>query len=172
MNEINNLEAKRNQFKIFVAYAREDVEFLNQVRKHFSPLELSSQAQIWYDGKILPGEEWEQAISDNIRKADLILLLISPDSIASNYFFNKEVKNALEQHDKGTTSVVPFIIRHCNWEITPLKKLQALPKDGIPVSSWEDHDEAYKDAVQQISELITNHNIKKDVIKQKFKKQK
>jgi len=107
-----------NLFKIFIAYSREDEEYLSQLRKHFKPLEISNQAQIWYDGKILPGEDWEEVIKDNIQNADMILLLllISSDSIASDYFYNTEVKKALERRRiEGNVSVVPFILRPCNW---------------------------------------------------------
>lgn len=152
-----------NLFKIFIAYAREDEEFLSQLRKHFKPLEISNQAQIWYDGKILPGEDWEEAIKINIQNADLILLLISSDSIASDYFFNTEVKKALKRRIEGNVSVVPFILRPCQWQSTPLGKLQALPKNAKPITSWTNRDEAYEDATQKIAELIENYGAKEEI---------
>ncbi|MEL6865464.1 MAG: toll/interleukin-1 receptor domain-containing protein [Bacteroidota bacterium] len=144
----------KNTYKIFLAYAREDEEMLQELKLHFFPLERSSQLQVWYDGKIEPGAVWEQSIKDHLHQADLILLLISAASIASDYFYNIEVKEALERHNKGLTRVIPLILKPCAWEATPIGQLQALPKDALPVSKWPDRDDAYNYTIQKIWKLI------------------
>ncbi|MEM6699370.1 MAG: SUMF1/EgtB/PvdO family nonheme iron enzyme [Bacteroidota bacterium] len=157
--------------KIFIAYARKDEALLNELRIHFAPLERSRRVEIWYDGKIEPGVVWEQAIKDQLHQADIILLLVSASAIASDYFYEKEVRDALQRHAAGTARVVPFILRPCAWKATQLFKLQALPKDGKPVTSWADRDAAYSDAVNRIWEMIKEHEDQQQALEEKRRKE-
>lgn len=142
--------------KIFIAYSRKDEPLLEELRTHLTPIERSGKVEIWYDGKIEPGLVWEKAIKTHLHDADIILLLVSADAIASDYFYDKEMKDAMERHEKGTARVVPLILRPCAWDATPLAELQAIPKDGLAVTSWHDRDAAFSDAVSSIWELIQN----------------
>ena len=136
--------------QIFIAYSRKDSNLLDELRVHFVPLERGGKVKIWYDGKIEPGAVWEDAIKQHLHGSDIILLLVSADAIASDYFYDKEVADALKRHEKGEARVVPLILRPCAWRATPLAELQALPQNGKPVTTWSDRDEAYTDAVEQI----------------------
>lgn len=140
--------------RIFIAYARKDAELLEELRIHLRPLERTQRAVIWYDGKIEPGAVWEVAIKQNLHAADIILLLLSAHAIDSDYFYEKEMTDALKRHEQGEARVVPLIIKPCTWRATPLSKLQALPKDGKAVTSWGDRDEAWNDAVESLLKLI------------------
>ncbi|HRJ16114.1 MAG TPA: SUMF1/EgtB/PvdO family nonheme iron enzyme, partial [Saprospiraceae bacterium] len=134
-----------------------DSALLDEFRVHLRPLERADKLRIWYDGLIEPGAVWEADIKKNLHAADIILLLVSADAIASDYFYDKEVAYALDRHRKGSARVVPMIVRPCAWKTTPLAELQALPKDGKPVTSWSDRDEAFADAADALWEMA--HNI-------------
>ena len=142
--------------QLFIAYSRKDSAFLDELRVQLTPLERSGKAKIWYDGKIEPGVVWETAIRENLHSADIILLLVSADAIASDYFYDKELADALARHAAGTARVVPLIVRPCVWQETRLGELQALPKDGKAVTSWSDRDEAYADAVAALTRMVNN----------------
>jgi hypothetical protein len=143
--------------QIFIAYARKDSALLDEFRVHLRPLERADKLRIWYDGLIEPGAEWEADIKKNLHAADIILLLVSADAIASDYFYDKEVADALDRHRKGSARVVPMIVRPCAWTTTPLAGLQALPKDGKPVTSWSDRDEAFTYAAEALWEHGEQH---------------
>lgn len=142
--------------QIFIAYARKDSTYLDELRTHLNPLERSGKVNIWYDGKIEPGAVWEESIKKHLHAADVILLLVSADAINSDYFYEKEMTDALARHHAGEARVVPLIVRSCLWQATPLQDLQALPKDGRPVTSWPDRDDAYNDAVGSLWTMIEN----------------
>jgi len=142
--------------QIFIAYSRKDSAFLDELRVQLTPLERSGKVKIWYDGKIEPGVVWETAIKENLHMADLILMLVSADAIASDYFYDKEMADAMARHAAGTARVVPLIVRPCAWQATPLGELQALPKDGKPVTTWADRDEAYANAVASLMTTLDN----------------
>ncbi|MEH1888263.1 MAG: toll/interleukin-1 receptor domain-containing protein [Nostoc sp.] len=84
---------------------------------------------------MLPGEEWDYQINDNLNTADIILLLISSDFLFSKYCWDVEVKKAIERHHAGEACVIPVILRSVDWSGAPFAKLQALPKNAEPVVS-------------------------------------
>jgi hypothetical protein len=82
--------------------------------------------------------------------ADLILLLISPDFLASDYCYGKEMDRALERHQRHEAHVIPVIVRPVDWEKAPFSYLQAVPKDGKAITLWANKDQALMDAAKSI----------------------
>ena len=72
----------------------------------------------------------------------------------SEYIYSKEMKRAIERHEQGEATVIPIILRWVSWQRTPLGELQALPKDGKPVKSWQDEDEAFYNVVEGIHKVV------------------
>jgi hypothetical protein len=108
----------------------------------------------WHDRKISAGEQWEDQIDKNLEAAGIILLLVSADFLASDYCYDKEVTRALERHKDGTARVIPVILRDVEWQLGLFGKLQALPKDGKPVTLWPDKDSAWKDVALGIHKAV------------------
>jgi hypothetical protein len=141
--------------RLFIIYAREDQPALLELKAHLRPLEKRGDLTVWYDGEILPGEDWDKAIKARLAAADIVLLLISSSFFTSDYIEKEELKKALERHRKGEAMVVPVIVRHCVWNEHPeISALQALPKDGKAVVSWVDADEAWADVARGIQRIL------------------
>jgi hypothetical protein len=104
----------------------------------------------WHDHKINPGAEWVDEINAHLNSAQIILFLISADFLASDYCYGVEVRRALERHEAGEARVIPIILRACDWGGTPFAKLQALPKDANPVTSFSDRDKAFAEIAEGI----------------------
>lgn len=104
----------------------------------------------WHDRRILAGDDFDHAINSQINTADVILLLVSPDFLASRYCYDVEVRRAMERQQAGEARVIPVILRHCDWHSAPFGKLLAAPKDGKPIKAWGDPDEAFADVARQI----------------------
>ncbi|MBE2207851.1 MAG: SUMF1/EgtB/PvdO family nonheme iron enzyme [Saprospiraceae bacterium] len=153
--------------RMFIAYARKDADMLKEMRTHLAPLMHSKQVEVWVDDEINAGELWDDVIRQRLRSSDIILLLVSVDAIASDYFYDKEMADALERHRKGSARVVPMIVRPCAWKATHLAELQALPKDGKPVTSWSNRDEAFADAIRSLSNIIDDIAERKQEMVQK-----
>src|SRR5258708_2753823 len=99
---------------------------------------------------ICAGTEWEGAIDQHLNDARVILLLISADFVHSQYCYDVEMKRALERHDAREALVVAIILRAVSLKGTPFAKLQALPKDAIPVVTWADKDSAFVDITDRL----------------------
>jgi hypothetical protein len=49
----------------------------------------------------MPGDDWEESIQDALKSAEIVLLLVSPDFVASNYINKNELAQALHRHEQG-----------------------------------------------------------------------
>ncbi len=114
------------------------------------PLQRQGIIKLWHDRDISAGAEWEHEINEQLNSSEVILLLVSPSFLASDYCYSKEMQRAIERHERGEVRAIPIILRPCEWQVTPLGKLQALPKDGKPVTTWPNRDNAYLDSARGI----------------------
>jgi hypothetical protein len=141
--------------EIFYSYSHKDEEFRDELEKHLSLLKRQGFISSWHDRKIGAGTEWKGQIDEHLESAGIILLLISSDFLASDYCYDIELKLAMERHENGKARVIPIILRSCDWNSSPFVKLQALPRNGKPVKSWNDRDEAFTDVAARIRQVIT-----------------
>lgn len=142
--------------KLFVSYSHKDEVLRDALETHLSLLKSQGVIQVWYDRKIGAGAEFAASIDENLADSQIILLLISPDFLASTYCWGVEMKQAMEMHEKKTARVIPVILRACDWRTAPFGKLLAAPKDGKPIKSWPDLDEALYDVARQIRAVVEN----------------
>src|SRR5215470_15647951 len=109
---------------LFYSYAHEDEVLRDQLEKHLVQLQRQELIASWHDRKILPGSTWANEIDANLEAASMVLLLVSPDFLASTYCYEIEMQRALERHQRGEARVIPIILRPCDWQHSPLKDLQ------------------------------------------------
>ncbi|MFN6499969.1 MAG: GUN4 domain-containing protein [Nostoc sp. DedQUE01] len=138
--------------RLFFSYSHKDEALRDELAKHLSILERQGVISSWHDRKILPGEERDYQINDNLNTADIILLLVSSDFLFSKYCWDVEVKKAIQLHHAREACVIPVILRSVDWNGAPFGKLQALPKNAEPVVSknWHNQDEAFTDVARGI----------------------
>ena len=155
-------DTSKKEIKLFYCYAREDKDLRDQFERHLSGMKRYYHLTNWHDREILPGEDWEKAIDKQLNSADVIFLLISPDFMASDYCYGKEIQRALERHEAGTCLVLPILLRPTHWEGEPFGKLQLLPTDARPITRWADRDEAFHDVVKEISRVVKELPVQKN----------
>jgi hypothetical protein len=141
--------------KLFISYSHKDEALKNRFDIALKPLKRLNLIDVWQDNLVLPGEEFEKTIFNEISKADVICLLVSPHFIDSDYCFTKEMEEALKHRRENGISVVPILLTATPlWKRFEIGKLSALPKDGKPVDDWDNSDAAWVDVVHKISELV------------------
>jgi hypothetical protein len=138
---------------IFYSYAHKDEALREQLEKHLKILQRQGIISDWHDRAIAAGAEWEKEIDSHLEAANIILLLISADFIASDYCWGKELTRAMERHDAQQARVIPIILREVDWTGAPFSKLQALPKDAKPVTTWPSQDAAFTDIARGIRQV-------------------
>lgn len=143
----------RRAIRLFYSYSHKDAKLRDSLAAHLAILRRQRVISEWHDRKIPPGDEWEDQIDANLDRADLILLLVSSDFVASDYCWGREMKRALQRNRRGEARVVPVIIRPVNWGGAPFAKLQALPTGAKPVTVWSNRDSAWLNVAKGIGEL-------------------
>ena len=146
--------------KIYYCYAPADSALRDELEKHLSPLRRLRQITGWYNRDIQAGADWAHEIEMQLNTASIILLLVSPDFIHSDYCYSIEMQRALERHKAGEAIVIPIILRPVHWQETPLGELDVLPKGGKPVTRWSDQDEALWEVVLGIRKVVATLLVK------------
>ncbi|NER80778.1 MAG: toll/interleukin-1 receptor domain-containing protein [Leptolyngbya sp. SIO1D8] len=140
--------------EVFFSYSHRDEDLRDELAKHLSILQRRGQIDTWYDRAIEAGTEPQSEIDQHLNRADIILLLVSADFLASDYCYDVEVKRAMERHAAEDARVIPVILRPVDWQDAPFGQLQALPQDGQPITKWGDLDDALLNVEQGIRRSI------------------
>ncbi len=136
--------------EVFFSYSHKDEELRDELSKHLAMLMRQRVITAWHDRRIGAGKEWEKEIDGHLNTADIILLLISSDFLASDYCYDVELKTAMRRHEDGEARVIPVILRPVDWKGACFGNLQSLPRDARPVTDWPNRDEAFRNIAQGI----------------------
>jgi hypothetical protein len=139
---------------VFYSYAHEDEVLQKELEKHLSSLRRQGIITTWHDREIVPGTDWADVIDAHLETASVILLLVSPDFIYSDYCYGIEMQRALERHHAGDAIIIPILLRPVDVQGAPFAHLQCLPFDTKPVTKWANRDEAFLDIVRGIRVAI------------------
>lgn len=140
---------------VFFSYSHADEALRDQLEKQLAMLKRQGIIETWHDRRIGAGQEIDRVIDEHINTDDIILLLVSPDFIASDYCYEMELQRALERHEAREAIVIPVILRACDWRHAPFGKLLATPHDGKPVTQWPDRDEAFLQVAKAVREAAS-----------------
>jgi hypothetical protein len=150
--------------EVFFSYSHKDEPFREQLEVHLSMLKRQKLIKPWHDRMITAGDEWKGQIDSNLNIADIVLLLVTANFLASDYCYDIEMMRAIERHEKGEARVIPIILTPVEgWMHSPFAKLQVLPRDGKPVTKWNDRDEAFVNVVQGIRRAIESMSQAKSI---------
>jgi hypothetical protein len=159
-------EAKqvKEPIHIFISYSKYDKElYLTKMIKCLTRVHLLDRTQplvTWYDGCLQAGGLVHKDIMDQLERADIVVLLLSPDFIDSEYCFDTELPRALQRYEQKQNIVIPVIIRETvewvNYEIGNIKlgDLTALPTKGKPLKKWDDPDDFWASVQKGIHERV------------------
>lgn len=139
---------------VFYSYAHEDKRFVKALIASLGLLRQQGIIKNLFDCEIVPGQEWDAVIKQQLDQAEIILLCVSADFLNSDYIFRVELETAMARHHAGTATVIPIILRPVDWAGAPFAKIQALPRKALAVTSWPNMDEAFTDVARGIRRAV------------------
>lgn len=151
---------------VLFSYSHIDEALRDQIETQLAMLKRQGVIETWHDRRIGAGEDFADAIDHHIESDDIILLLVSPDFLASDYCYNREMTRAMERQGRGEAIVIPVIVRACDWHAAPFGTLNATPSDGKPITQYADRDQALLEvakAVRAASERLAEKASKKNL---------
>lgn len=143
---------------MFISYAEQDQPLVDLLEKHLSALKHRGLIIPWHKRKITPGQEIAAQIDAHFDAADIILVCISADFLASDYCYAIEMKRALERHKNREACVIPILLRPVHFAGLPLMELEMLPANRKPVLKWSDLDSAFVDIAEGIERVLQTGN--------------
>ncbi|MDE0184911.1 MAG: tetratricopeptide repeat protein [Candidatus Poribacteria bacterium] len=135
--------------KAFITYSHKDLEQNIELQTRLAVLADQGKIELWDDNKILPGDEWEEDITENLAESDILLYLTSAASLASKNC-NKELAEALNSKIR----VIPIILEHCDWENHQLSRFEVLPHKGKPINKWQPESDGWQNVVTGIRKVV------------------
>jgi tetratricopeptide (TPR) repeat protein len=146
--------------KVFYSYAHQDKKLRDELERHLSGLQRQGIITGWHNGQISAGSAWDAQIKKHLTLSDIILLLISPDFVASDDCYGREMMQALERHERGEVYIIPILLRSTAIEGLPFALLQFLPRDGKPIAKRRDKDDAFAKIAEALRNVITEISAK------------
>lgn len=141
--------------RVFVSYARVDDEHRLRLDVHLAPLVRDGLIELFSDRAIVPGADWKRDIENGLAAADIVLLLVTPDFVASGYCFDREVVEALRRHEEEeSVLILPVHVKSVDLKNLPFGRFQGLPADLRPISAWPDADEAWFQVAQGVRKTV------------------
>lgn len=147
---IHNQPGDDRPRRVFLSYSHQDDAWRRRVVEALESLEKQQRIAAWDDHEILPGENWDKKIRQELDLADVILFLVSPAFIQSDYCRGVEVKRAVTRSDAGEAVLVPIIVHRCEFQKQPFAPFQAYPVDGFPLAEATDHEARLADLREKL----------------------
>lgn len=151
----DKLEYKKNKTaKVFISYSHCDEHYKNRLDKALYALKRNNRITVWEDRLLVAGQAWEQELFEKLEEAEVILMILSDDYIASDFCYSREFKYVLDSHKRKSKVLIPIIVRPCSWQDLEFGAIQAVPKDGTPINTYTNEDLAWHEVVQAIKRSI------------------
>ena len=135
-------------------YASDDEPLRRALEKHVSAMKRQGLISLWHDQQIAPGQDRIGAMDAHLNSAAIILLLVSPDFLASDDCYEVALQRAMERHSRNEARVVPVLVRTVDYQGTLFAGLAALPTGDKAITSWVNQDEAWLDVASSLRRVM------------------
>ena len=142
--------------KIFIAYSPEDNTCSLEIQKGLAILKRRKQIE-FFDQQTSPRGERLQSLTSALESADIALLILSNNFIASEECYEMETQ-ALALAKSQDLKLIPILYNDCEWTESDLSKYQPLPRNQKFISNWQNQDVAFTEISREISTLIKSQS--------------
>jgi hypothetical protein len=115
--------------RIFISYAHEDAKWRDELLKHLKPMMRNDTLAEWNDTQIPAGEQWSDEIEKALKDADVGVLLVTPDFLASDFIFKRELPILLQK------KILWIPVSSSSWKETALQHYLSVHDTSRPLAS-------------------------------------
>jgi TIR domain len=105
---MDNGLVNKKQPRVFLSYSHTDRQWADRLLIHLRAI--ADEVEVWSDSEIQPGVDWDTAIAQAISTADVAILLVSADYLASEFIAKQELPALLESSERGRTLVLAVML--------------------------------------------------------------
>ena len=118
---------EEKKINIFISYSHSDAQWLERLKKHLKVLSrYSDNIDYWEDTQLKGGDKWRQEIENAIKRANVAILLVSTDFLASDFIATDELPPLLRKAEEAGARILPLIVSPCDYELSELEQFQAV----------------------------------------------
>lgn len=145
--------------KLFISYSSKNAAFMLRLATHLEVLRRNGLIVPWFDRQISPGTRWDDAIKTEMEAADIIVFLLSPDFLATDYIRTVEIPLAIRRARQSDCLLFPIEVQPCSWEETEISQFQQNLKPGIPgketiIITHPENDSEWKLIIRKLKEVV------------------
>jgi hypothetical protein len=147
--------ADRQEPRIFLSYSHVDRRWLDRLLVHLKPLTISRNIAVRSDSDLRAGESWRDKINEEISQADVAVLLVSPDYLASDWVASNELPVLLKAAEERGLRIVWIPISHSLYAETGISQFQALTDPSKPLNALSrvERERAIFESVRRIADV-------------------
>jgi CHASE2 domain-containing sensor protein len=141
--------------KVLFLYSQRDEELKNKLKQHLdASLDTEKVILYWCKCETFADSEHKEELENHLNTVHGIFLLVSLDFLAAKNNWQTTVAGAMERYKQKEAYVIPILLHACVWDNMPFSELQALPKNKLPITSWQNENEAFTNIVQSIRQTV------------------
>lgn len=141
--------------KIFISYSHMDMKYKERLLTTLKSLEQIYNIDVWHDGKILAGGDINKNVLAELECSDIVLLLVTPNFLASWYCVEVELKKSVNRMKKGECIVIPVMFLDCTLDSSlPFYSLNRVPREGKPICKFKPQLGGCTEATNMIKDMI------------------
>ena len=141
--------------RLFISYSHKDQAHLETFTAHLSPLKHNDTISSWDDRALVVGDELDEELRKHLQSADFVAFLVSAEFIDSVSCYQNELVTTLKRRENENVEIIPIILKSCLWQETKIGEFVAVPRDGNPIASYSNPDDAWLEIVTQIKNRAT-----------------
>jgi len=100
---------------VFVSYSHDDADWVQRFTVMLSPLLRARRLRLRVDTDIRGGDSWHPAITDAITRSAVALVLVSEESLHSDFIMGQELPALIKQGVR----LAPVLVSTCLWRHVP-----------------------------------------------------
>ena len=158
LNRLSDPPARRDEWRprVFISYSSTDAKLKDDLVVRLKPMQAAQGlVDVWHDRCITPGEDWDGVIRKELEIADVVLLMVSPKFLASDYIGGVEVAAAVSRAKTGEARVIPIILEKCGYKHTAFGHFDPLPRKGQPVRDRKPQRNAWYEIEEELRRVFT-----------------
>jgi hypothetical protein len=111
--------------KLFISYARQDAKFAESLKEALLSL---GHTPWWFDEGVSPGQKWQEAIFDQLRAVDALVVLVSSASSRSRWVGHELGAALAYSEETGRPIIIPVMLDGAELD-APLARYQGIRAD-------------------------------------------
>jgi hypothetical protein len=128
-----------------VVCSHDDVSACARLLTQLKPVERKYGLSLWHDERLKAGHHWNLEIEAAIGRADVFILLVSPEFVGSDYIFDTELPAIKRRLRVCKGEAISVVVRDCDWEFAcgPTQAVPSIERRLLPIEDWKPHNKGY-----------------------------